>query len=85
MIPDILDPRTRIVDELPQPSTWLNYAGDQRGLVGQVLGPNTLGELLTVVFVAYDERDDRSRVGLAFGVYVKPVELPGLPEAEVSS
>jgi hypothetical protein len=84
MIPDILDPRTKIVDELPQPSTWLNYAGDQRGLIGQVLGPNTLGEFLTVVFCAYDEREQKSRVGLAYGVYVKPSELPGLPMSDAA-
>lgn len=82
MIPDILDRRTKIVDELPQPSTWLNYAGDQRGLVCQVLGPNTLGEYLTVVFCAYDERENKSRVGLAFGVYVKPEPIPGLPTTD---
>jgi len=69
----------RIVDELPKPSTWLNYAGDQRHLVGRFMGPNTLGEVLTVVFCAYDERDDRSHVGLAFGIYVLPQPLPGLP------
>jgi hypothetical protein len=79
MMPDILDPRTRIVDVLPQPSTWLNYAGDQRRLIGTVLGPNTLGEFLTVVFCAYDERTGSSRVGLAFGVYVVPVPFAGLP------
>ena len=84
MIPDILDSRTKIVDELPPPSTWLNYGGDQRGLIGQVLGPNTMGEYLTVVFCAYDERDNRSRVGLAFGIYVKPAELPGLPTSDAA-
>lgn len=77
MMPDILDPRTKVVDVLPQPSTWLNYAGDHRGSVGQVMGPNLLGEYLTVVFVAFDESAGSSRVGLAFGVYVVPVPLVG--------
>lgn len=69
----------KLVDELPKPSTFLNYVGDHRGSVGQVMGPNTLGELLTVVSCEYDETAQRSRLGLAFGVYVRPSDLPGLP------
>lgn len=71
--------KVNVVDELPQPSAFLNYAGDQRGSIGQVMGPNTLGELLTVVSCEYDETAQRSRVGLAFGVYVRPFDLHGLP------
>jgi hypothetical protein len=79
MKPDILDPSTKVVDQLPPPSTWLNYAGDQSAMTGRILGPNTLGEVLTVVSCAYDPQTDRSRVGLAFGVYIVPVDVPGLP------
>lgn len=79
MKPDILDPATKVVDQLPPPSTWLNWIGDQNRIIGRVLGPNLLGELLTVVSCVYDPQTDRSRVGLAFGVYIIPVDVPGLP------
>lgn len=85
MMPDILDPRTRIVDKLPLASTWLNYAGDQAAMIGRILGPNTLGELLTAVSCEYDQELDKSRVGLAFGVYVVPVDVPGLPASGESA
>ena len=59
----------KVVDELPAASTWLNYRGDQTALIGQVRGPNMLGELLTVVSCDYDAASGKSHVGLAYGVY----------------
>lgn len=83
-MPDILDPRTRIVDKLPPPSTWLNYGGPGPA-IGSVVGPNTLGEYLTVVYSERDPAASRTRVGLAFGVYIIPVDVPSLPTADGAS
>ena len=54
---------------LPKASTWLNYKGDHRGSIGQVMGPNLLKELLTVVEAQYDSKNNRTRLGLAYGVH----------------
>lgn len=52
----------------PAATTWLNYRGDRtREIVGKVMGPNLLGEYLTVVTAEYDEATNRTRLGLAYG------------------
>lgn len=77
---EVFPANTKIVGELPPASTWLNYRGDVRSMVGQIVGPNLLGEYLTVVSCEYDEAADiKSRVGLAFGVYLQARLLPDLP------
>ena len=53
----------------PKATTWLNYKGDRRGAVGQVMGPNLLSEYLTVVAADYDEAVGKTRLGLAYGVH----------------
>ena len=68
----------RIPEELPElpipdPVQFLNYAGDQRGNVGRVMGPmldtgtEFRGQLLTVVTEEYDKLTDRTRLGLTYG------------------
>lgn len=47
------------------PTCWLNYKGDVRGNVPQVMGPDQNGELLYPVVVEYDTETNRSRVGLS--------------------
>lgn len=54
---------------LPKATTWLNYPGDVRHMVGEVKGPNRLGELLTAVVADYDDEANTTRVGFAYGVH----------------
>jgi hypothetical protein len=49
------------------PVRWLNYTADVREMVGQVVGPNTLGEYMTAVTADYDEATGHTRVGFVFG------------------
>lgn len=50
-------------------SRHLNYQGDRTAdAIGQVMGPNTLGEFLTVVETEYDPETDKTRHGLAYGI-----------------
>lgn len=53
----------------PKASRHLNYRGDCRGSVGRVMGPNLLGERLTVVDEVYDPETDMTRLGLAYGIH----------------
>lgn len=47
----------------------LHYRGDLRGQIeGQTLGPNLLGEHLTIVAVTYDADADRSTAHLRYAV-----------------
>lgn len=60
----------RITNPTPKASTHLNYKGNCTAeAVGQIMGPNTMGELLTVVEAAYDPAADKTRLGLAYGVH----------------
>lgn len=54
---------------LPKASTWLNYPGDHRGSIGEVMGPNTYDEFLTVTEADYDPDTNRTRLGLAYGIH----------------
>jgi hypothetical protein len=56
---------------LPPPVRFANYRGDVTHIVGEVKGPNLLGETLTAVSAEYDSAADRTRVGFAFGVHRK--------------
>jgi len=47
---------------------WANYSGDQTHMVGQRVGPTTLGDWLTAVDANYDAATDTTRVGFAFGI-----------------
>jgi hypothetical protein len=50
------------------PTRWANYPGNVVDSVGDVKGPNTLGEWLTAVGADYDPATDVTRVGFAFGI-----------------
>lgn len=39
-----------------------NYSGDRREAVGQVMGPNTMGEYFKAVSATYDEVANRTRL-----------------------
>lgn len=71
------------VDQLPPASSYLNYAKIGPP-VGSYLGPNTMGEYVTVVSnkrVPYGETI-RHRVGVAFGIYTvggEATDPDGLP------
>ncbi len=52
---------------IPSASRFANYSGDVTHIVGEVKGPNTLGELLTAVEATYDAEANRTRVGFAYG------------------
>lgn len=58
-------------EALPPATTWLMYGGDQRRMVGKHLGPNALGEYLTVVEAEWNGNAGfgTTRVGLAYGIY----------------
>lgn len=44
----------------------LSYRGDRRGTVGQLMGPNLLGEVLVAVDATYDPVNNRTRVGFDY-------------------
>lgn len=54
----------------PVATTWLNYSGDRTAeAVGKVMGPNLLGEYLTVVSAEFDEATNKTRMGLSYGIH----------------
>jgi hypothetical protein len=58
------------------PVAWLNYSGDVRHTLGHPMGPNTLGEYLTVVAARYTAATNKTRLGLAYGLQVPtPAEV----------
>lgn len=64
--------RPPAIEELPIPDAvqHMNFAGDCRGNLGQVVGP-MLGldfdQYLTVVTEEYDPATDKTRFGLTYG------------------
>lgn len=48
------------------PQRFANYRGDQSHAVGEVMGPNRLGEHLVVVTAEYDDKADKTRLGFAY-------------------
>lgn len=60
----------RDLDELPPPSTFLNFTGDQSSTIGQRRGPSYVGEYLTIVSCEFDAESNKSHVGLAYGIYI---------------
>lgn len=53
----------------PKATRWLSYPGDVRHIVGEVKGPNMLGEHVTAVVADYDAEANMTRVGYAYGVH----------------
>jgi len=48
------------------PARFATYPGDVTHIVGEVKGPNTLGELLRAETADYDSAADKTRVGFSF-------------------
>lgn len=63
-----VEPTPKPRPEIPAAVQFLNYSGDCRGSVGRLMGP-MLGsdQLMTVVEESYDEKTDRTRIGLTYG------------------
>jgi hypothetical protein len=53
---------------MPTPSAtrFATYIGDATHMVGEVKGPNTLGEPLTAVEAVYDPETNTTRVGFTY-------------------
>jgi hypothetical protein len=45
---------------------FATYRGDTTDVVGQVVGPNLMGERMTAVSASYDAGTNRTRVGFDF-------------------
>jgi len=51
---------------MPTATRFATYPGDVTHIIGEVKGPNTLGEPLTAVSAEYDAKTDKTRVGFTF-------------------
>lgn len=52
---------------IPAPVRFATYPGDQTAqIVGEVKGPNTLGEALRAVTADYDAETNTTRVGFSY-------------------
>ncbi len=49
-----------------QPLRFANYNGDVRHMLGEIHGPNALGEYMVAVEVTFDDKKNKSRTGFAF-------------------
>lgn len=58
----------------PKAAAEMHYAGDRRGALWQVMGPNSFRERMTVVEATYDPATDRTTLGLAYGVHIRPLD-----------
>lgn len=55
--------------DAPFAQKYLNFSGNMVHMIGEVVGPNTLGEFLTCVEVHYDPNTDKTRAGYCYGIY----------------
>lgn len=55
---------------------FLNYLGDTRDAIGQIVGPNTMGEHW--IAVSADYNGERTRVGFAIATPADLLEKGGL-------
>jgi len=63
---------TTLLPTLPAPTRFATYPGDVTHIVGEVKGPNLLGERLTAVTADYDATTDKTRVGFTFQTVTVP-------------
>ncbi|MDO8308593.1 MAG: hypothetical protein Q7V58_09610 [Actinomycetota bacterium] len=49
-------------------SRWVTYPGDVTHMVGQPVGPTTVGDYLTAVEATHDPDSGTTRVGFAYGL-----------------
>ena len=52
--------------ETRKPIRFATYPGNVASIVGEVKGPNLLGEYLTAVTAEHDPETDKTRVGFAY-------------------
>jgi len=57
---------------MPAATRFATYPGDVTHIIGEVKGPNLLGERLTAVTAEYDAETNKTRVGFTFA----KVEVP---------
>lgn len=57
---------------MPAATRFATYPGDVTHIIGEIKGPNLLGEPLTAVSAEYDAETDKTRVGFTFA----KVEVP---------
>lgn len=55
-----------MTETAPANAGHLSYRGDRRSTVGQIMGPNLLGEYLIAVDATYDPAANRTRVGFDY-------------------
>lgn len=53
------------------PHAYLNFTGKLDDCIGMVMGPNTMGEYLTVITQDFYETADWTRLGLVYGNVVR--------------
>jgi len=53
-------------DQRPLPTRFATYPGDVTHIVGEVHGPNLLGERLTAITADYDPDTNKTRVGFTY-------------------
>lgn len=53
------------IEEL-QAARFANFKGKVEANIGSLRGPNTLGEIMAIVSVGYNEETDMTRIGFAF-------------------
>lgn len=58
------------------PARHATYRGNVEHMVGQPVGPTTLGDYLTAVDAAYNPVTDTTRVGFAFGLPPQGADTP---------
>jgi len=51
---------------MPTATRFATYPGKVTHMVGEVVGPNTLGERLTAVWAEHDAKTDTPRVGFTY-------------------
>lgn len=51
---------------LPAPTRYATYPGDVTHMIGEVVGPNLLGEMLTAVHAVHDLQTNKTRVGFTY-------------------
>lgn len=51
---------------LPAPVRFATYPGDCTHIIGEVKGPNTLGEALRAVTADYSPESDKTLVGFSY-------------------
>ena len=54
------------MSHLPSPTRFASYPGNVSHIIGEVKGPNLLGEHLTAVTADYNAETNKTRVGFTY-------------------